>query len=273
MQRRIRFSLLLGNIFHHYETSLFGWVAPFLSSLLFPDKSGTEALLLTFAFLPLSYLSKPLGAFFWGWMGDLFGRKPVLVATLFGMALSTCAIGCLPLIPKAWMMLAICRLLQGFFSAGEEKGAALFLLEHTTESKRVWASALYDASGIAGILLASLLASYWGGSHWRLLFWFAGITAFFAAFFRKNGEESPEYHPTQFSWKIFWHEKFALTQIIIVSGFSYANYFLVSIFLNGFLPQITDLTKQDVLLLNTHLLWIDFILILGFGFLCRWYKK
>ena len=194
MQRRIRFSLLLGNIFHHYETSLFGWVAPFLSSLLFPDKSGTEALLLTFAFLPLSYLSKPLGAFFWGWMGDLFGRKPVLVATLFGMALSTCAIGCLPLIPKAWMMLAICRLLQGFFSAGEEKGAALFLLEHTTESKRVWASALYDASGIAGILLASLLASYWGGSHWRLLFWFAGITAFFAAFFRKNGEESPEYH-------------------------------------------------------------------------------
>lgn len=269
----IRLGAFLGNILRHYDSSLFGWVAPFLAPLLFPEKQGAEALLFTFALLPLNYLAKPLGAFFWGYLGDRFGRKPVLVVTLAGMALSTCAIGFLPLVPKAWSFLALCRVMQGFFSAGEETGGALFLLEHTPPHKRAFMSAIYDATGIAGIFLASMLASFCGETHWRLLFFLGAAAGLCAVFLRKAAQESPEYAPSKISWKALWLGRRELIQIAIVSGFSYANYYLLSIFMNGFLPQITTLTKKEVLSFNTHLLWIDSLLLLGFGYLCRWIKK
>ncbi len=236
-----------------------------------------EALLLTFIFLPLNYMTKPLGAFFWGWVGDRWGRKPALTASLIGMALATAAIGCLPLVEYTWILLALCRAFQGFFAAGEEKGAALYLLEHSAPEKRLWMSALYDASGIIGIFIASLLASQFGESHWRTLFWLGAAAGLFGLFFRYHAEESPEFTPSSFSWKalskVLWEHRTLICRISIVSGFSYANYFLVTVFLNGFLPKITTLSKTDVLLFNTHLLWIDFFLLLGFGILCRWIQK
>jgi len=272
MRLHTRLGTFFGNVLYFYDTALFGWVAPFLAPLLFPDKGGTEALLLTFAFLPLSYLARPLGALFWGFIGDRFGRKPVLVISLAGMALSTTAIGCLPLIPGAWMIVALCRLCQGFFSAGET-GTAIFLIEHAPRHKRAMTSALYDATGIAGIFLASLLASYCGETHWRLLFWLGAAAGLSAVFLRHNAEESPEYRPTKISWTALWQNRRPLIQITLVSGFSYANYYLLSVFLNGFLPQITALTTKEVLTFNTHLLWIDGFLLLGFGYLCRFIQK
>ncbi len=270
---RSRFAAVIGNILNHYDSSLFGWVAPFLAPILFPGKGGMEALLLTFAFLPLNYMTKPLGALFWGWVGDRWGRKPALTASLVGMALSTCAIGFLPLIEHAWILLALFRLFQGFFSAGEEKGAALYLLEHSAPEKRPWMSALYDASGIIGIFLASILASQFGQLHWRPLFWLGALAGLLGIFLRHHAQESPEFKPAPFSWKILWTHRHLISRISIVSGFSYANYFLVTVFLNGFLPKITALTKTDVLLFNTHLLWIDFILLFVFGAMCRWITK
>jgi MFS family permease len=264
---------LIGNILNHYDSSLFGWVAPFLAPILFPGKGGMEALLLTFAFLPLNYMTKPLGACFWGWIGDRWGRKPALIASLIGMALSTSAIGCLPLIKNAWILLAFCRAFQGFFAAGEEKGAALYLLEQTALEKRSWMSAVYDASGIIGIFLASFLASQFGEHHWRLLFWLGAAAGLFGVFLRHHAHESPEFKSAPFSWKVLWQHRNLISRISIVSGFSYANYFLLTVFLNGFLPKITALSRADVLLFNTHLLWIDFFLLLGFGALCRWIPK
>lgn len=268
-----RVSALIGNVFNHYETSLFGWLTPFLAPVLFPTKSGSDALLLTFAFLPLSYVLKPIGAIFWGWIGDRHGRKPVLVSCMFGMAVATFMMGCLPLTTGAWIYLGFCRLAQGFFAAGEEKGAALYLLENTPEDQRTRMSALYDASGIVGIFLASLLASFFGETSWRLLFWIAALGGLLAAYLRKHSHESPHFKSSMGSWRVLWEERKVIGKIAIVSGFSYANYFIVTVFLNGFLPQISSLTKQEMMQFNTQLLWIDFLLLLGFGYVCKWIQK
>jgi MHS family proline/betaine transporter-like MFS transporter len=272
MRFSVKSGILIANVFQHYETSLFGWITPFLAPLLFPKKTGLEALLLTFAFLPLAYLAKPLGALFWGFLGDRIGRKPVLIITLIGMTCSTVIIGSLPLIENAWIILALCRTLQGFFSVGGEDGAALFLLEATPERRRPWISALYDATGILGIFLASFLVSFWGETHWRLLFWLGAFTSLVAIFLSKRAEEVPRV-VAKASLRTLWEERFSFLQVVAVTGFSYANYFLVSVFLNGFLPQISSLTKQEVLQFNTHLLWLDALLLLGFGFLCKYMRK
>ena len=273
MKAHVRFGLIAGNVLHHYDTALFGWVVPFLAPLLFPGKSGFDALLLTFSLLPLTYLAKPLGALFWGWIGDRFGRKKTVLMTLAGTTVSTFLIGCLPLTERAWMFLALFRILQGFFSIGEEKGSILFLLENTKNEKRAWVSALYDASGILGIFIASLLASCWGKTHWRVLFWLSAFAGLLAILLRRRGSESGKNLRYKFSWKIFWAERASLLKVIFCSGFSYANYYLISVFLNGFIPQITNLTRESMLMLNSHLLWVDCIFLLFFGLACRWVKK
>ncbi|GAM26807.1 hypothetical protein SAMD00019534_099820 [Acytostelium subglobosum LB1] len=134
-------------------------------------------------------------------------------------------------------------------------------------------SSLYDASGIIGIFLASLLASQLGETHWRLLFWLGALGGVIGVIFRKTAKESPEFVPTPFSWRVIWQERRLLSRIAVISGFSYANYYLVTVFLNGHLPRISALTPSDALRFNTHLLWIDFLLLLGFGALCKSMRK
>jgi len=78
------------------------------------------------------------------------------------MACVTVAIGFLPTYAQAGVaapvLLAIARVLQNFFAAGESIGGAIFVLEHTDSDKKNIFSSIYDASSIVGIMLASLTA-------------------------------------------------------------------------------------------------------------------
>jgi MFS transporter, MHS family, proline/betaine transporter len=263
----------IGNILQHYESSLFGWIAPFLAPLIFPHKTHIEALFLTFMFIPLSYITKPLGALLWGLLGDLWGRKPIITITLSGMAISTFSIGCLPLSHKTWIFLSICRLCQGFFSSGEETGAGIYLLERTKPKNRTYLSSIYEASTTIGIVLSSFLASKVGSDYWRLLFWIGAIGGLIGVLFRAYGKESPNFKRAKPSLSTLWQYRKIIVSIMFVSGLSYANYFFITVFFNGFLPEITSLTTKQLLSFNTQILWIDFFLLLGCGVVCKWISK
>lgn len=257
---------VIGNVLTNYETALFGWVAPILAPLLFPDLEPMQQLLFTFALLPLSYLAKPIGALFWGRLGDKFGRRLVLMYTLFGCALATLGMALLPV--GSWMMggFLFFKSLQKFCYAGEKKGGALYLLEHAKVNRTFWAS-FYDASGVAGIFLAALFVQFAGKEYWRLLFLFASVIAFVGMWFRFQGSESAEFQPSRFSRRVMIEERGALFRIFIASGFSYLNYNLITVFLNGYLPLVSRVTLEEALWINTHLLWMDVCLLLFFGWL------
>lgn len=53
----------------------------------------------TFALFGSGYIMRPLGAVFFGHVGDLLGRKYSLLITIFTMTMATTAIG---LIPTHW---------------------------------------------------------------------------------------------------------------------------------------------------------------------------
>lgn len=258
-------SCLVGNIFYYYNSSLFGWAAPFMASTVFPEQSGLWALIYLYAFIPLKHLVRPVGSVLWGALADYWGRRPVLTICLCGMVLTTIGIGCLPTGPYAARFLAFFCLLQGFFAAGEAKGAAIYLLEHTAAEKRSWMSSVYDASGIIGILLASLAASFAGAQYWRYLFFGGAVVGLIGVMWRHDAPEPIDFVPTKCSWKVLWQEWRAFIAIVLVSGFSYANYYLVTIFLNGILPHVSKVDAVTALYLNTHLLWIDVLLLLIFG--------
>lgn len=257
---------VVGNVLSHYEAALFGWVAPILAPLLFPEKSALEALIFTYALLPLSYLAKPVGAVFWGLLGDRIGRKRVLMYTLFGGAFATLGMAILPLGP--WMMAGFLFLksLQKFFYAGEQKGGAIYLLDHTKEKRFFWGS-FYDAVGMLGIVLAASFVQLFGKEHWRLLFVFGSFTAFVGVWLRHKGKEAADFQPARFSFAALRQAKGPFLRIFLASGFSYLNYNLITVFLNGYLPFVAKVSVEEALWINTHLLWMDIALLFFFGWL------
>jgi MFS family permease len=48
------------------------------------------------AIFSVRFLLRPLGAFFFGWLGDKVGRKYTFIVTLTGMGVATALIGFVP---------------------------------------------------------------------------------------------------------------------------------------------------------------------------------
>lgn len=264
---------VLGNILYHFDRALFGLLVPFLAPLFFPETDPVYALIYMYAILPLGFLAKPLGVWVFGRLGDRIGRGKTLSITLLGMAVKTAILGFLPTYSQvgtlAPVLLVVARLGFNFFAAGETTAGAIFLFERTKPEKRNFISSLFDASGILGIFLASaavwLLSSYEG--FWRFLFWsgaFIGIVGWFLRKIPDDGVCQPQPEST---WKILWEHRRAVFSIASVAGFSYANYYLITTFMNGFLPLVSPLSNAQAVSLNTMLLGLDFLLLPLFGLL------
>lgn len=278
---------IIGNLLEHYDSALFGLLTPFIAPFFFVKQDPLTALILTYGMLPLGFVTRPLGSLFFGWIGDSWGRRQALFLSLIGMAVVTMGIGCLPVYRDigVWapLFLAVGRMLQSFFAAGESTGGAIFVLEHTSVPKRGFISSCYDASSIGGILLASALVTFVSArgyieEEWRILFWAGGITALFGVFFRWKTTDGTEFIESP---KIkngsglqgLKEYKLILFCLILASGFSYTTYSLAFTLMNGYIPLITSLSKTQVMQVNTVLLGVDLLLLPCFGYLATQFGK
>lgn len=284
MRRKSFFASIIGNILEHYDTALFGLLAPFIAPLFFHNQTSTTALIFTYAMLPLGMISRPLGSLCFGRIADRFGRRHALCWSLIGMAMATMGIGFLPISRDigslAPLLLALLRLLQGFFAAGESAGGAIYLLENTDRSQRNVMSSFFDASTVGGILIASGLITFlssqnWIETGWRYLFWAGGATALVGIFLRIKTEETEEFTvaKTQNLFRAIWDHKRPFFAIVLAAGFSYTTYSLPLVFMNGYIPLVTSLAKTDVMKINTALLGLDFFLLPLFGWLAHRFGK
>ena len=270
-------SALLGNILEHYDSAIFGVLAPFIAPIFFHDQDPVAALMMTYLMIPLGLFMRPLGALVFGRIGDTRGRKAALSSSLIGVAISTMCIGCLPSYAQAGLispaLLLVCRLSQGFFAAGETSGGAIFLLESHDEKKSDIMSSFFDCSTIIGIFLASLFVTLFAKAGvietaWRYLFWVGGAVAFFGVFLRKHAiKEKSDYSHTSVpsifqTVKTYWQPFLA---IIVTSGFSHATYTFPFTLMSGFVPLISDLTRAQLVEMNTNLLLFDLTLLPIFG--------
>ncbi len=287
MSFKTRIIGIIGNIFEHYDSALFGLLAPFIASLFFETEDPVTALILTYGMLPLGILFRPLGSLFFGWIGDHWGRRQALFFSLTGMACATVLMGCLPTYATAGiyapLSLALCRILQNFCVAGESVGGAIFVLEHTKLSQRNLISSLYNSSTIAGILMASLFVTLASNSmldvgFWRIIYWSGGVCALFAVLVRYQTTESSEFAtsqapPREHLGAVIKKNRKALLGIICVAGFSYTTYAIPLTMMNGFIPLITSLSLTEVMQANTFLLALDMVLLPYFGYLATRFSK
>jgi len=202
--RRVITAAAGGNVIEWYDFYIFGSLAAILSVKFFEKSHPVAALLSTIALFTAGFLVRPLGAFVFGWLGDVVGRKYTFIMTLVGMALGTGAIGLVPTFQQIGLSAAIIlfclRMIQGLCLGGQYGGAITYVAEHVSDEHRGYYTGWLQTSPTLGIVLSLLVIivtrSYFGSDvfndwAWRIPFLFSFLLVFIAYYMRVNFQESP----------------------------------------------------------------------------------
>ncbi|WP_456286882.1 MHS family MFS transporter [Microbacterium sp. JZ70] len=201
----------VGTTLEHYDFAVYGTAAALVLNVLFfpEDLPDGIKVLLSMATFAIGFVVRPLGAFILGPIGDRFGRKFVMMITLFGIGACTFLIGCLPTYEQigvlAPILLTVIRILQGLSVSGEQASAITMSLEHAPERRRAFTTSFVTSGSASGGLLATavfipfaalpqeqLLA--WA---WRVPFWLSAVVVVVAYIIRRSLEEPPAFLETQ----------------------------------------------------------------------------
>jgi MFS family permease len=126
--------LSVGTMLECFDVVLYIHMAVLLNDLFFPTTDARiKDFIPAFSFLS-TYLMRPIGALFFGYLGDTIGRKPTIILTTIVMSLCCIVIASLPTYAQigiaAPIILTICRMIQGSIRKTEDIGVQI----HTTES-------------------------------------------------------------------------------------------------------------------------------------------
>ncbi|MQA95070.1 MAG: MFS transporter [Streptosporangiales bacterium] len=208
-RRRAVISGGFGNLLENYDNVIYTYFAATLAKLFFPSSSDAAALLATFGVFAVGFVIRPLGALFFGHLGDRYGRRRALIVSVVLMAIATTAIGLLPTFAAigvaAPILLVLARLVQGFSVGGEWAGSAALLVEYAPAGKRGRFGSVQQVSTGIGFLLAAAVAAAitlfvdpadilsWG---WRIPFLLGLVTGAAALWLRLGLDETPAFKET-----------------------------------------------------------------------------
>jgi len=202
--RRVVIAAAVGNVIEWYDFYVFGSLAAILSVKFFEKSNPVAALLSTVALFSVGFLIRPLGAFLFGRIGDLVGRKYTFLVTLSGMGLSTALIGVVPGYAQiglaAAILLFVLRLIQGLCLGGEYGGAITYVAEHVSDERRGYYTGWLQTSPTLGIVLSlgviigtrqavgTEAFTEWG---WRIPFLLSILLVAIAIYIRLRLQETP----------------------------------------------------------------------------------
>ncbi|MCI2421719.1 MHS family MFS transporter [Saccharopolyspora sp. K220] len=202
--RKAAIAAWIGSALEYYDFFIYGTAAALVfNKIFFPAADPATGTLLALATFGVGYLARPVGAFILGHIGDVFGRKRVLVYTVLLMGVSTVLVGCLPTYQQigvtAPILLVALRLLQGLSAAGEQAGANSMSLEHAPPNRRAYYTSFTLSGTQAGQILATAIflpvaalpehhLLSWG---WRLPFWLSAGVVVVGLVIRSKLDETP----------------------------------------------------------------------------------
>ena len=159
--RKVAAATIFGSMLEWYDFYLYATMAAIVFSKIFFDNSDPKtATLMAFSTFAIGFIARPFGGILFGYLGDKFGRKQVLVVTFCMMGVCTTLIGLIPSYASigiwAPIVLVAVRIIQGLGAGAELSGAAVTSYEHASEGKR-GSQGAWPALGLnLGLLLSSL---------------------------------------------------------------------------------------------------------------------
>lgn len=264
---------MIGNGLEWYDYALYGQVAWLLSTLFFPTGDPFIQMLAVYGVFAAGFIVRPLGAMFFGWLGDSYGRRISMVVAILMMAIPTGLIGILPTYAEigiwAPILLTIIRLLQGMSLGGEFSGSITYIVEHAPPNKRGIAGAASLVSLILGFLLGLLVVKgmiahqgqeafeAWG---WRVPFLIGVLIGLIGLYIRNHCSESPAYEEAKQSGNISKtpiREAFKKHKPEMLKGFAIyitvtMPFYLTTIYFIGFSKVHLQMDANHALLLSVY---------------------
>ena len=205
--RKVATATIVGSMLEWYDFYLYATMASIVFSKVFFDTTNPKnAALSAFATFSIGFLARPIGGMFFGYFGDKFGRKKMLVYTFTLMGICTAAIGMIPSYATigVWapILLVILRIFQGLGAGAELAGAAVTSYEHANNDRK-GRQGSWPALGVnLGLLLSSFtiyLLTLNGDQFlieggWRIPFILSFFLVLLGVWVRKSLPETPEYH-------------------------------------------------------------------------------
>ena len=233
---------------------------------------GAQSLLLTLGGFAIAYLMRPLGAVFFGHIGDRLGRRHMLLISVAVMTAAMLATALLPtrieIGPAAGWLLLLLRCVMGFSVGGEYTGVVAYLLEGARPERRGLLASSASAASEVGALLAvgisaltvSLLneaaLESWG---WRIPFLFGAALAGSVWIARSAMHESPEFRRQQESGSVpakplrhaLRHHRAGIARSFSISALGSITYYVGITYVPAFLTSAGTLSEAAALWLST----------------------
>ena len=307
---RVILASLIGTTVEFYDFYVYATAAVLVfPHLFFPAGNDRAALLASFAVFGAAMIARPLGAIFFGHLGDKRGRKITLVGALLTMGIATFLIGLLPTFPVAgWLapaLLVVLRLAQGFALGGEWSGAALVATENAPKGKRAIFGTFPQLGAPLGfvianglfLIIAALLPSNdpsrpsdaflaWG---WRIPFLFSAVMVVVGLWVRLSLVESAAFEravrtgqvhkiPLAAAIRTYWRELILGTFYMLAT---YVLFYLMTTFslsygragVNGALPGLGYDYKTFVLMMIVGVMFFGIFTLASGPWADRWGRR
>lgn len=260
----------LSTVVEWYDFTLYLYFATVLSRVFFGG--GETSLLATLAGFAIAYLLRPLGAVVFGHIGDRFGRRVMMLASMALMSAAMLATAVLPthamIGPAAgWLLLAL-RCVMGFSVGGEYTGVVAYLLEGAPRGRRGLITSCASAASEIGALLAvgvSALTVHllseadltaWG---WRIPFLIGAGLAGAVWLARSAMQESPDFErqsaagtaPQRPLRHVLTHHRMGVMRSFAISALGSITYYVGITYVPSFLTSAGALGEGVALWLST----------------------
>jgi MFS transporter, MHS family, metabolite:H+ symporter len=202
---RAAWAASIGSALEYYDFALYNLASALIfGPLFFPSSDPALGLIASFGAYFIGFAIRPVGGILFGALGDRYGRKFVLMATILLMGVASTLIGVLPTYASVgiWapILLVGCRLLQGLGAGAEQAGAAVLMAEFAPPQRRGYFAAL----PFMGVLLGTVMAAaiYFALVRvedisqtplWRVPFLLSAVIIAVAVWIRLRLRESPSF--------------------------------------------------------------------------------
>lgn len=259
--RRILTAGVIGNVLEWYDFAVYGFFAPILAEQFFPGEDRMVSLLAAFGAFAVGFLMRPVGAVFFGHIGDRYGRARALLLSIAMMAVPTVMMGLLPTYQSigvtAAFLIVLLRMLQGMAVGGEFTSSIVFLAEHSPAQHRGFFSSWAMFAATAGTMLGSAVGaglsrllspealSTWG---WRVAFVSGIAVAVVGVIIRRNMSETAT-HAAGFSpvRLAFTQHLGEVLRVIVLNMAPAATYYLLFVYAATWVTETHSISRAAAL--------------------------
>lgn len=246
--------IYIGNFIDFLEFGLFTALLPFLSKDLLGQYDPHFRAELGYLAVYIGFMGRPIGAFFLGKLGDLYGSQRLLVFSVLGISIISLIVAFLPSSnPYIIPMVLVCRFLQGVFTGAEYSAVVICSTQTKTTHTSYRSVAFMTASGILGVAVAQLIAFLLSlidspMVSWRHAFVAVSVIGFITFLKRALSYQS--------NWQPLSRQSVSLRpyipeimMIVVLVGFANSMFYLVNTFINNYKMIInTNLVASQFLL-------------------------